>query len=662
MGEQHIALFLLKRAVRPDQIPKSARKDIIEWYSQHTRMWNWPTLKSETWSSLKKVLKDVAPCDQQKDPTDPLVIAARVAKLMNLGPRDTQILEAVTAIDAIGRIDHLFNKVAKQKWAKLDLLIALTGVKNRVQLTDSLVFQTGLATLCLRRRNSELIEISDVLERALGISSDCDEELIETLVGRLQAPVLDLSDFSARRPEIAIILDILRGALKTCAKGVNILIHGPPGVGKTELARTLSGTLQASLFACGECDEYGSEPTRWERLDSYSIAQRLLVGRQNALLLFDEMEDMIGDVSWGSGSGWQSRREGSKVFLNRLFEQNAVPTLWTSNSIENVDPAYLRRMSYVFHFESPTGDARRSLIANIAKHRGVALSDRDVRSIADLAPESASVAASAFHAAALAGREGDDTLPIFQSLATALRYGKPLPRSGTGREGIDLGLYNLDADLTALTERLARPGAAVDFSLLMSGPPGTGKTALAAHIAERIGRPLIVQRTSDLLSKWVGESEQKIAAAFKDAECKKAVLFFDEVDSILFDRGKATQPWQVSQINELLTWLEPHPYPVIAATNALGALDPAALRRFDIKLTLRPLNGDQAAAAFERFFDRAPPRDIRDIRGLTPGDFAAVKKRIRFEAEDLNASAVLTLLAQEVSLKPSASRKIGFGA
>ena len=71
-----------------------------------------------------------------------------------------------------------------------------------------------------------------------------------------------------------------------------------------------------------------------------------------------------------------------------------------------------------------------------------------------------------------------------------------------------------------------------------------------------LDRPLIVKRASDLLSKWVGETEAQIAAAFAEARRREGVLLFDEVDSLLFDRATARTSWEVGQVNELLTWLD----------------------------------------------------------------------------------------------------------
>ena len=117
-------------------------------------------------------------------------------------------------------------------------------------------------------------------------------------------------------------------------------------------------------------------------------------------------------------------------------------------------------------------------------------------------------------------------------------------------------------------------------SMLLYGPPGTGKTQFTEHLATELRLPLVSKSASALLSKWVGESEKNIAAAFEEAAAEEAILFFDEGDSFLRSRELAVRSWEVTQTNELLQHMERYDGIVVVATNLFRDLDMAALRRF----------------------------------------------------------------------------------
>lgn len=579
-----------------------------------------------------------------------LQIADELALLLGFGPLDHGLLELMIAARRVPRVYGLVEALCGASIDLPELLGALAGAEpvdaGRLARRSAAV-RLGLASFGHDYQGRDEISLSWSLERVLDAAPRPGQPLLEALAGTCQVARLGLDDFAVE--EADYLVRLLRGALAEQAAGINLLIHGPPGTGKTEFARTLAVAAGARLHAVAEADEDGSEPRRWERIAAMQLSQRVLGGRRGAVLLFDEMEDLIGDASPSDGD-WFQKRTGSKVFVNRMLETNKVPVIWTTNAIGNVDGAILRRMSHVLKLGLPSRGAGQRMLARVAADEGVAPGDGFAR-LLDAAPEAATVLRVAARAGRLAG-EADGGVRSAEALVKALRGGE-LPQPGPG--ALDVTLYESDPPVAEVIEGIAASGAA-DVSLLLTGPPGTGKTALAWHLARRLDRPLVVKRASDLLSKWVGETEANIADAFAEARRRGGVLLFDEADSLLFDRTTAQASWEVGQVNELLTWLDRHPLPVVAATNHAGRLDPATLRRFVFKLALRPLGRERSARAFARFFGMDAPAGLD---GLTPGDFAVVARQLRHRPAQ-GAADIVARLRAEAAARPEAASPIGF--
>jgi SpoVK/Ycf46/Vps4 family AAA+-type ATPase len=207
-------------------------------------------------------------------------------------------------------------------------------------------------------------------------------------------------------------------------------------------------------------------------------------------------------------------------------------------------------------------------------------------------------------------------------------------------------------------------------TLCFYGAPGTGKTALAEHIAKSLDKSLLVKQASDLMSKFVGETEQNMAGMFREAEAEKAVLLLDEADSFLQDRRGAQRTYEVTEVNEMLQGMERFNGIFVCTTNLMDRIDQAALRRFTFKIRFKPLTAAQREKMFitealagdaSALTDEASAKLAR-LDQLCPGDFAAVKRQVDILAAEFSVAEFLEQLEAEHRIKPEVreARSIGF--
>ena len=482
----------------------------------------------------------------------------------------------------------------------------------------------------------------------------------------LAAPAqLSLADYSHIQPSLEVLQPYLRHAAAAGKRGVNIFIHGAPGTGKSQLARTLAGDLGCELFEVASEDSDGDPVNGTRRLEAFRAAQSFFSQRQ-ALMVFDEAEDVFNDDEgpFGSKSSAQSR----KAWINRMLEENAVPTIWLSNTIGGLDPAFIRRFDMIFELPVPPKKQRAAILIEAC---GDLISDATVSRIAEsesLAPAVVARASSVIRSISdvLGPQRSADAFERLICNTLEAQGHQPIKRHDPNRlpDVYDPSFIQADVDLSDIATGLV---AARSGRLCLYGPPGTGKTAYGRWLAQRLDVPLLVKRASDLMSANVGGNEENIASAFREAEREGALLLIDEVDSFLQDRRRANRSWEISMVNEMVTQVESFPGVFIASTNLMGGLNQAALRRFDLKVKFDFLRADQAAELLRRHCaDLALPPPPAELSGrlarlvqLTPGDFAVAQRQHRFRQLASPADFVSALEAECV-VKEWATRQIGF--
>jgi len=228
----------------------------------------------------------------------------------------------------------------------------------------------------------------------------------------------------------------------------------------------------------------------------------------------------------------------------------------------------------------------------------------------------------------------------------------------------DIPLSRIVSAVALFNAARARGEDVLRMNILLSGPPGCGKSAFVEYLGHEVGSEVMTITASDVLSPMVGQTEQRIAQIFHRASESGSILFLDEVDSLLSNRANASYNWEVTQVNELLQQMERFGGVMVGATNFESCLDPAVARRFTFKLRMDYLDGDGKRTFFARFFKEPMTPEqcqrLEAIPSLTPGDFRTVWQKLYYLSDKQGNDSRLDALETESASKGTACRKIGF--
>jgi len=569
--------------------------------------------------------------------------------------------EAFAAIAAVAEVDEHEVAEALRAGSRLE----------RIGMVENLISEHNITDL------ADLMKVSEQLPPVLMREYQGPSDLMAVFTRPATKSSLTGSDFSFAADDMAVLTQLLSNAVARKEAGVNVLLYGPPGTGKTELAKVAAQEAGLELYEVEYADRDGNSLTGRDRYRSLQISQVFLKGSASVAILFDEVEDVFPPISTDAaalmarldtGDGNVSGSVSGKAWVNQILESNPVPVIWVTNRIEQIDPAFRRRFQYHLELKSPPPGARAVLVTKALA--GVPVSDGFARRLAERRALTPAQIRTAVRFAKLAGEDDRIEDLIERQLANADRALGGPNTNRSERSAVtsyDLALLNVESrfDMARIVEALRRRSHG---TLCFFGPPGTGKTALAEHISRELQRPLMIRQASDLISKYVGETEQNMARMFDEAQTEQSVLLLDEADSFLRSRQRAERTYEVTEVNEMLQGMERFSGVFICTTNLFDEVDAAALRRFTFKIRFLPLTPQQRGRMFSaEALEGSPPDDeqrrrLAALECLTPGDFAAVKRQIEILDATFTPDEFLAQLEAEHRTKPDVRyrRSVGF--
>ena len=607
----------------------------------------------------------------------------KLAELIGMNTAEKELLSFCMILNTVREIENVTEILGSLSSANiinaLAIILDIDTTKVRKALSsDGLLHRTGLVRLS-RDTGQLFYQLASFGDMSEVLLDDNQPDMMKSLT-RFFAPskkaTLLPDDFNHLQDDYQLLHRYLQISSKEKRKGVNILIYGVPGTGKTEMVRTLATSLKMQLYevsADTTSANYYDEDEHDSRMDSYRLCLQVLKRKNDTLILFDEIEDAFIRDGNMERFGIRASTNAKKGSLNHILESNQLPTLWISNVISHIDEAIIRRFDYVVELKIPPKSTRFSIIK---KHIGdLAVSEAWIDKISnneDLAPALISRAA---HVVKTLGENQQAQIEasmerILGNTLNAMGYDKNLSNPHPSVLTYRLEGVNPDYDLKGLQTGLKKnPNGTFCFY----GPSGTGKSEFVHQLANVLEKPLLIKRASDLLDPYIGMTEHNICNMFEQAKDDQSILLLDEADSFLRDRSLSRESWEVSQVNELLTQMEQFEGLFFCTTNLMEVLDQASLRRFDLKIKFDYLKAAQTWLLFQQTLADAnsdPIEDektfknkVRALQGITPGDFATAVRQNRFSAKKMTAEYLLETLIREIKFKQhGAFKEIGFMA
>ena len=628
-------------------------------------------VNAEDWNNLKSFAEAQVIHDNPDESTFS-ENAKRLGKFLNLTDLEVECLVFIKAIaDSDPSFHNFVTDLLKSSSERFPALIALAldrvddyqEISKAISPTGRLA-AFGILDYAEAQADEKSFPIIEFDLKELLCEKDFDERnCVEQIVGKPVVATLTIDEnFSHMRKKANKIVKAVRNAQAKGIKGINVVFYGPPGSGKTELAKAICAELGLRTYTVGEdvdsnmsYGEDGGKIDSSKRLIRLRQSQTFLAESKNAALIMDEMEDFL--VKGEDTS--KTADTGSKILLNRTLEDNTVPTFWMANDINKFHQSVTQRLKLpVFVGYQPTLVAEKIWQFHIKKNklklgRGAALKlarqfDAPPRVI-EQACEVSSL---------LSGTMQDIEEQV--AAKSTLDFGGYSFRYNSDHRvpsNYDMAHLSTPDDLN-ITQHIFNDASADEQSLsfLIQGPNKVGKSTLAYYLAEQANRHISTEDMADMIIPTQQTSPvDHVSIAFAKAAKADAILVIENFDKLFSDAHDSDREKMIARFSQEM---EAHKAPVVLIQGE-GSRMSAEFRNFvDVQVNLEKMQGLQLSKVYRRISGFKPANDIGQV---ALGDIVNASQSLKvLVGRETPKDAIERRIAASATLKIGGNRSLGF--
>ena len=668
----HLMRTYLINALRAAQRNRSVRSKLLTWMErnqEHLEIIDVPCLvqkggtKNAPVRFIKRAIHALEKKTRRPPPPCPDATATRlVVERFSLGPAAASLLELLRSYNDCHLVESMWDELRHLGSERIEATVLLLNRPRRdveVGLRD--LADSGIADrekLAERWRHHDPCDyILDWFWKVWHPPVRDMAELTACLVGEPCAARLRLDDF-AHLADRDDALRLLRAAMRkrgdsVPAPGVNILLVGRPGTGKTEFAKTLAESAGMSLFSIGEprgnieesCNT--RHDRRADRRNELRMAQTFLRPMPEAAVLCDEAEDALESTS------------GARLANHRLMEENPVPVIYTANGLNDLGESMLRRFTLVLRFTAHGPTRQTTVLRRMLAESGIEGIDASAcaQRLVDHLECPPGILSKAIETTRLVNGAEADLYRFCERLERTITTHCARPRLGPpARAALSWQAFShldQDAEDARMTLAAVMGKKKKGINILLYGPPGTGKTEFARTLCGEVGARLYAIGNNEVGPQArlaVSRTEALDYALEALAVEPGAVVFFDEMED--FDRVQ--KHW----LNRVL---EENPVPIIWACNSIDfyrLFQPFFIDRMLHAIEFRHMSVRARKRVFSGILnkERIPDTEARQLAGELAHDNKVTPRQLAMAARQAamvsgNAETIRRSIAQKAKLR-----------